>query len=90
MRRLIDGPRRDWLSDQQCAAWMGIGLSLFHQLVAAGRFPAPVAVGRGKPQKWHWQDCIAYMHLRGRALSVLALPEEGRGEASSRRRRGEA
>ena len=88
-RRLIDGARRDWLSDEQCARWIGVSTTLFHQLVDAGRFPAQVVLGRGgrKPAKWHWLDAVAYMHLRGRGLAILSLPVTRSGAAGRRQPR---
>jgi predicted DNA-binding transcriptional regulator AlpA len=64
MRRLVDGPDTDLLSARQCAAWLGIGLTLFRELVTSGEFPAPIRLGRRKANRWHWLDAVAFAHLR--------------------------
>lgn len=64
MRRLVDGPDKDLLSAREAAAWLGVGLTLFRELVASGTFPAPIKLGRHKAQRWHWLDVVAFAHLR--------------------------
>lgn len=64
MRRLVDGPDKDLLSAREAAAWLGVGLTLFRELVASGDFPPPIRLGRHRAQKWHWLDCLAFAHLR--------------------------
>ncbi len=93
MRRIIDGPERDWLSAEQVCEYLGIGQTRFHELVEAGLFPPPVVLGgKDRLQKWHWLDAAAFMHLRARGLPALnPRPGEngngGESEAGGKRRR---
>jgi len=95
MRRVIDGPERDWLSAEQVCDYLGIGATRFRELVEAGLFPPPVVLGgKDRLQKWNWLDATAFMHLRSRGLLVLNPPAENGDaaeghEATGRRRRRE-
>jgi predicted DNA-binding transcriptional regulator AlpA len=63
-RRVIDGPRNDWLSAEEVAAYLRIGTSLLAELRAAGDFPSPVKLGSRRAIRWHWLDVVAWGHLR--------------------------
>jgi predicted DNA-binding transcriptional regulator AlpA len=63
-RRVIDGPRNDWFSAEEVAAWLQIGTSLLSELRAAGDFPPPVQLGRRRAQRWFWMDVVCWAHLR--------------------------
>lgn len=65
MQRLVDGPEQSWLSARQVAAYLGIGQTLFKELLASGEFPAGVAFGR-QAIRWSWLTVVAWAHLRPR------------------------
>ncbi len=66
MQRAVWGPDREHLTAEQVAEWLGIGLTLFKQLVRAGDFPPPLRMGARKAQRWPWMDVVAYGWLRAR------------------------
>ena len=66
MQRTIHGPDQEHLTAEECAAWLGVGLTLFKQLVRAGEFPPPLRIGKTKARRWPWMDVIAFAWLRSR------------------------
>ena len=66
MQRVIHGPDREHLTAEECAEWLGIGLTMFKQMVKSGEFPPPLRIGKSKAQRWPWMDPVAYSWLRSR------------------------
>ena len=57
MQRTIHGPEQEHLTADECAAWLGVGMTLFKQLVKAGDFPPPLRMGTRKcsvGRGWTW------------------------------------
>lgn len=78
MQRAIEGPQQDLLTARQCAAWLGIGLTQFRELVSSGRFPLPVQLDGKKTQRWYWRDPVSWSWLRSRAHAKPSTPKRRR------------
>ena len=74
MQRTIHGPEQEHLTADECAAWLGVGMTLFDGLVKAGDFPPPLRMGTRKAKRWPWMDVVAYDWLRSR----MATPDARR------------
>ncbi len=48
----FDGPDERWLKEKEFAAYLGIGLDLFREMVKAGTIPPP-RKWTGKTRQWH-------------------------------------
>jgi hypothetical protein len=71
-RPLLQPPVRLGLSRAEAAEYIGVGVTLFDQMVADGRMPQPKLINSRKV--WH----------RERLAEAFAeLPEEGQGQESS-------
>jgi hypothetical protein len=69
MERTIDAPDSEFLTDAQAAAWLGMEVEQWHQLVNKGIFPKGIPYRRRiGGHVWPWMDVIAVGHLLARGF----------------------
>jgi hypothetical protein len=60
--RTVNAPEQDWLTREQAAAWLGVDVGVFLDLVKEGTVPQPIELPR-RQKRWHWMDLVAGAHL---------------------------
>jgi hypothetical protein len=68
MRRLIEAPGAEWLTEREFADYLGLGLDLFRELLKDGTIPPP-RKWTHRTKGWHWE--LAYWVSLGLKLGVL-------------------
>jgi hypothetical protein len=77
VERSINGPDRDYLTEQEAADWLRLDAEDFHEFVRMGLLPKGIAYGKtSKKHRWHWMDVIAAGHLLARGFIKLPGVEE--------------
>ena len=74
VERSISGPAKDYLTEAEASAWLGLDPEDFREFVRLGLIPKGLAWGK-QPKtnhRWPWMDVVAVGHLIARGF--LRLP----------------
>jgi predicted DNA-binding transcriptional regulator AlpA len=59
-QRLVDGPDKDYLDEDEVAAYLHFSAATLRRLVKAGRFPKPLEMS-DQTRVWSWKDVLFWM-----------------------------
>lgn len=60
--RIVDGPRKEWLTTDEAAAWLGVKEKVFLALVELYPWIRPSKLGK-RTIRWYWLDLVCLSRI---------------------------